>query len=62
MLRLSASGLPSRDAEEERLIPLTYSRGRSVVSICETNVDVSVCALHIILSETKVVIEVRKKG
>ena len=33
------------------MISLSHARGRGVVGIGETNVDVSVCVLHIILSD-----------
>jgi hypothetical protein len=33
------------------LIYFAYTRGRSVVSIGETNVDVSIYVLHVILSD-----------
>ena len=40
--------------EEERLVPLTHTLGRCVVSIGETNVDVSVPVLHVILSDVPI--------
>ncbi len=41
-------------SEEERLISLVYTRRRGVVSIGETNVNVSVYVLHVILSDVPV--------
>ena len=52
MSRLSASNLPS--SEGEGPISFVYPRGRSVVSIGETNVDVSIYVLHVILSDIPV--------
>ncbi len=36
------------------MISLSHTRGRGVVSIGETNVDVSVCVLHVILSDVPI--------
>jgi len=41
----------SHRSEEEGPISLAYPRGWSVVSINETNVDVSVYVLHVILCD-----------